>query len=339
MFSKSVIEKVGIIAKRLNVEPEALLAVAQVESAGVPIWNTSSGPKPPIRFEGHYFYRRLSGNKLKQAISQGLASPKAGAVKNPNGFEARYALLERARKIDIDAANESTSWGLGQVMGTHWQKLGYSSVAALVTKALSGIDGQIEIMAKYIEKFGLVDELQAKGWQSFADQYNGPASRKNRYSQKIAAAYTTYKNIKTSSPSVVAAEGDETVKVIQRDMKKLGYFNGPINGKYGPLTTNAVRKFQTEHGLVADGKYGKMTDDAVDKAVSELSIKRADTTVKTGAGVTSIGAATDVINTQVDSLSMVSQYSHAIEYIVLVLVLAGVGLTLYGLWSKFKGKE
>lgn len=340
MFTKQVIAKVSVLARGLNVEPAALLAVAEVESAGAATWRTKDGPKPAIRFEGHYFYRRLKGAKLKQAIAQGLASPKAGAVKNPNGFDARYALLERARKIDRAAADESTSWGLGQVMGAHWRKLSYSSVQALVDDAMSGVDGQIEIMARYIKAFGLVDELQSRGWKSFAKQYNGPAYRTNRYDEKMAKAYATYRKIDTSSAEVVASEGgDETVKGIQRDLKKLGYFNGPVNGKYGPMTKNAVRKFQQENGLTVDGKYGKMTDEAVDRMIIEKRNDNADLAVKSGTSVTGVGAVTDIVQTQVDQLSFVSQYSTVIEYLVVGLVLSGVALTAYGLYSKFKRKD
>lgn len=342
MFTKQVIAKVTILARGLNVEPAALLAVAEVESAGAAIWRTKDGPKPAIRFEGHYFYRRLKGAKLKQAIAQGLASPKVGGVKNPNGYDARYALLERARKIDADAANESTSWGLGQVMGSHWEKLSYSSVQELVNDAMSGVDGQIEIMARYIKAFGLVDELQARGWKSFAKQYNGPAYRMNRYDEKMATAYATYKKIKTSSVEVVAAEGgDETVKQIQRDLKRLGYYNGPVNGKYGPMTKASVRKFQLENGLVVDGKYGKMTDEAVDAEIAKLTEDKADKAVAGGGAGTMVTGATEVIRDQMSGWEQLSYYmeSPVVKGIIITLMLASMLLGAYGVYLKFFKKK
>jgi hypothetical protein len=337
MFSAAVITKVKKTAVEIGVQPAALLAVGEVESAGVTEWNVNGHKRPPIRFEGHYFHRKLKGDKLKAAVAAGLANPKAGAVKNPGSYSARYALLERAAKIDHKAAYESTSWGLGQVMGDHWKKLGYDSVDQMVNTA-NTVDGQIEIMARYIKKFGLVDELQTKGWQSFADQYNGPASRKNRYGEKIAAAYKSYTKVLTGSVTAdgVPEGGNATVKQYQKDLKRLGFYNGTVDGVAGRQTIAAVKAFQKDKGLVADGKYGKMTDEAVDRAIANLDRSSGDTAVKTGTGVTGTGAVVDIIKEQTESLQTVSQYSNLITYAVVALVVFGVGLTLFGLWKKYK---
>ena len=340
MFSASVIKKVAAIADRLDVDTAALLAVADVESAGVAEWNVSGAKRPPIRFEGHYFHKRLTGAKLKAAVAAGLASPKVGAVKNPGSYGARYALLERAAKIDRKAAYESTSWGLGQVMGAHWKKLGYASVEAMVGAA-DTVDGQIDIMARYIEKFGLVDELQTKGWKAFASQYNGPAYKKNRYDTKMAAAYAVYtkKLVGKVTSDEVPAGGSDTVKIIQRDLKRLKFYAGAVDGIDGPKTRAAVKAFQKANGLVADGKYGKMTDEAVDRAIAALDRAGGDTAVKTGTGVTGTGAVVDIVREQTDQLQSVAEYSHLITYAVIALVVLGVGLTLWGLWKKYKAQE
>lgn len=340
MFTSAVIAKVKKTAANINVEPAALLAVGEVESAGVTEWAVGSSKRPPIRFEGHYFYKRLKGDKLKAAVAAGLANPNAGAVKNPGSYGARYALLERAAKIDHKAAYESTSWGLGQVMGAHWKKLGYGSVDEMVNTA-GTVDGQIEIMARYIQKFGLVDELQTKGWQSFADQYNGPASRKNRYGEKIAAAYKNYVKVLAGAVTAdgVPDGGNATVKQYQKNLKRLGFYKGVVDGVAGRQTIAAVKAFQKANGLVADGKYGKMTDEAVDRAIAALDRAGGDTAVKTGTGVTGTGAVVDIVKEQTDQLQSVAEYSHLITYAVIALVVLGVGLTLYGLYKKYKAQE
>jgi peptidoglycan hydrolase-like protein with peptidoglycan-binding domain len=340
MFSSSVIKQIEKIAKRLDVEPAALLAVAEVESAGVATWNVKGKSLPAIRFEGHYFYRLLKGRQRAAAVAAGLASPKAGAVKNPASYSARYALLSRAAAINEEVAYESTSWGLGQVMGSHWKKLGFTSAADMVKMAKSGIPGQVEIMARYIKKFGLVDELQSKGFTSFAKQYNGPGYKQNRYDTKMAAAYKRW--IKghandPSTPTVGASEGkDSPVLAIQKDLRKLGYYKGALDGKEGPRTRAAIKAFQKANGLVADGKYGPMTDEAVDRALTKAGRKTGNDAIKTGTGCTGVGAATDIVATQAEKLDSVSQYSDVIGYIVAVLVIGGVLLALWGLWKKYK---
>jgi len=340
MFTRDVIRKVEKMAADLKVEAADLLAVAEVESGGTPIWKVGSKNRPAIRFEGHYFYRKLKGAKLKQAISAGLASPKAGTVKNPGAYKARYDMLERAAKIDRRAAYESTSWGLGQVMGDHWRKLGYASIDEFVATAERGIDGQIEIMSRFIAKFGLVDELQNNGWADFARQYNGKNYRVNRYDTKMAKAYSKWKKALAGGANTVeeaeTSVNTDTVAGIQRNLAALGYYKGRVDGIEGPRTKAAIRAFQKAQGLVADGKYGKMTDEAMDRALVKAGRKTGNDAVKTGTGCTGVGVATDIVATQAEKLESVSHYSDIIGYIVAVLVIGGVALALWGLWKKYK---
>jgi len=46
------------------------------------------------------------------------------------------------------------------------------------------------------------------------------------------------------------------VRRLQHDLHRLGYFDGPFTGYYGPLTKAAVARFQKATGLAADGLWG-----------------------------------------------------------------------------------
>jgi len=48
-------------------------------------------------------------------------------------------------------------------------------------------------------------------------------------------------------------------KAIQRALKNAGYYDGKIDGKIGPKTLAAIKKFQEERGLEVDGKVGPKT--------------------------------------------------------------------------------
>ena len=58
----------------------------------------------------------------------------------------------------------------------------------------------------------------------------------------------------TASPA--AGLGTATVIKLQRNLLHLGYFDGPVTGFYGPLTTAAVKRFQRSAGLTVDGVWG-----------------------------------------------------------------------------------
>lgn len=52
--------------------------------------------------------------------------------------------------------------------------------------------------------------------------------------------------------SQYGSKGTEVTKIQQR-LKNWGYFDGPVTGNYGTLTTEAVKKFQRAHGLSVTG--------------------------------------------------------------------------------------
>lgn len=95
----------------------------------------------------------------------------------------------QAVSIHKKTALESTSWGLGQVMGAHWEWLGYSSIDELVAEARNSVGGQVRLMLKFIDKAGLKTALEQKHWRNFARRYNGPAFARNQYDSRMAAAF------------------------------------------------------------------------------------------------------------------------------------------------------
>lgn len=62
----------------------------------------------------------------------------------------------------------------------------------------------------------------------------------------------------TRIPLKQGSQGDE-VRKLQLRLKDLGFFRGPVTGFFGPLTAEAVRRFQTAHGLPAVGYVGPRT--------------------------------------------------------------------------------
>ena len=278
MFTQTTADEIRKVAAEFELEAAALLAVAEIESGGVVFAMVDGRQEPLIRFEAHYFDRRLSGDAQAIARTARLASPHAGAVANPVSQEARWRLLARAVAIDRKAAYESVSWGLGQVMGAHWAWLDFADVDALVAEARSGTAGQARLMARFIHKAGLRQALQNRDWDAFARGYNGPAFRKNAYHTKLAAAFRRHA-ANEGSPTVEPPSGGgtpaamlrngstgEAVRDLQQTLSAIGY---PLaaDGVFGNATEAAVQAFQRDHGLSVDGIAGPRTLDAVAKAL------------------------------------------------------------------------
>ena len=64
------------------------------------------------------------------------------------------------------------------------------------------------------------------------------------------------------------------VEDLQRQLSRLGYAPGPVDGKFGSGTRSAVIAFQESRGLTADGVVGKNTRAELKKALAEFAGER-----------------------------------------------------------------
>lgn len=320
-MDNSLIHAVKSAATKNGINEAALLAVVEVESSGIPLWKVGANMLPPIRFEGHYFYERLSGDKLAEAIKQGLANKKAGVVKNPRSYAARYEFLERAKKIDHRAALESTSWGAGQVMGAHWGKLGYGSVDALV-KAASTVEGQVDMIVRYLQVNDLVNSVNARKWERVAYGYNGPKYKRGNYHTKLAEAYSKY----SGTPVLDYVNEDKAlIMQVQTMLNAVGTYNLTVDGSFGDNTKAALIDFQIKNGLVADGIYGPISREELEKDYKETVSKKEDIIGKLGAGAGAAGTALSEAAKQIEPLASTSQW---LQYLFIGLTVAGILFTL-----------
>lgn len=186
------------VAERLGLPLATVLAINEVESQGE---GFLANGKPKILFERHIMHRQLGKPRgpdddpavLKHHADE-LASQQPSIVNRaPGGYAggaAEHTRLAMASLIDETAALESASWGAFQIMGYHWQRLGYDSVQAFTAAMAKSEAEQFEAFARFIETDpNLLKALKARKWADFAKDYNGPDYKRNLYDAKLAEAY------------------------------------------------------------------------------------------------------------------------------------------------------
>lgn len=175
-------------ARRLGCSLLQLQAVRRVEAAGS---GFDRAGRPKILFERHKFHRMTGGRFSPTWFSQ---SAWGGYTidANQNGVNDNWDKLSDAIATGaVDAAFQSCSWGAFQIMGEWWDELKYPSPYAMAWTSAQSEGDHLEMFARYIEHFGLQDELRAitsnpETCKPFAAGYNGPQFARNQYHIKIA---------------------------------------------------------------------------------------------------------------------------------------------------------
>ena len=145
----------------IGAEEAALWAVLAVETSG-------SGFLPDRRskilFERHYFHRLTNGRF--DADHPEISAKSAGGYGSASAHQ--YDRLRIALQLDEAAALQSASWGLGQIMGSHFAKLGYATPVEMVETCARSEGEQLTAIAKFLIAEGLVDVIREKNWAHFA---------------------------------------------------------------------------------------------------------------------------------------------------------------------------
>jgi hypothetical protein len=173
-------------AATLQVPARNLRAVIDVESGG-----QSFGPegRPIILFEPHIFHRRTDGRWSPSSFSYAKWRERP----YPKAQLARWEQMADAAARSEQAALESASWGLFQIMGFHWKALGYAGAESFGLAMAKGEAAQLGALVTFIKINGLADELRAgssnsDSWRAFARGYNGEGYAANGYHEKLARA-------------------------------------------------------------------------------------------------------------------------------------------------------
>ncbi|MHB8770674.1 MAG: N-acetylmuramidase domain-containing protein [Syntrophales bacterium] len=234
----------------LGVSQPEVWALLTVETRGV---GFLPDRRPQILFERHVFHRLTKGKH--DTVDSNISSSLPGGYV---GGQGEYPRLEQAMKLDREAALQSASWGIGQVMGFNYKAAGFASVDAMVTDMVRDENAQLLAIANFIKGNNLASALQLQNWVSFARGYNGKDFKKNEYDTRLAAAHAKYKTLLP----------DLALRTAQVALLYLGIDPGPIDGFRGRRTRSALIQFQQRGGLPATGELDRDTESSLLAKVS-----------------------------------------------------------------------
>jgi peptidoglycan hydrolase-like protein with peptidoglycan-binding domain len=86
-----------------------------------------------------------------------------------------------------------------------------------------------------------------------------PTSTTHRTTSKTSKSKTSKKAPTTYRRSTQQQPTVERYKEIQQALASKGYFNGPVDGTWGPSSIDALKKFQRDQNLTEDGKIGSLS--------------------------------------------------------------------------------
>ncbi len=235
-------EGMGQVCEMLGVQEPEVWAVLTVETRG---FGFLTDRRPQILFERHIFHK-LTGGKF-DAANPAISSSKSGGYV---GGAGEYTRLEMALGLSREAALQSASWGIAQVMGFNHRVAGFTAVDDMVTAMVKDERGQLLAMANFIKGKGLDSALRRQNWVAFARGYNGKEFKKNEYDVRLAAAHAKHKTVLP----------DLNLRAAQAALHYLGLDPGPIDGLRGRLTRSALIQFQETRGLEETGELDDSTE-------------------------------------------------------------------------------
>jgi hypothetical protein len=198
--------------------------------------------RPQILFERAVFSRQTGG--AYDASNPDISQPNWGGY---IGGAAEYTRLAEAYALNQDAAFQSASWGLGQIMGFNFKNAGYTSAEAMVADACASEAAQLTQFINFLTNTGIVNYLQVQDWNNVARLYNG-LGQVAKYSGLLSNSYTTL-----SAPGGLP---DLSVRAAQLYLRFLAAANSQptwnvsiVDGVIGPRTLGALNAFQTAQGI------------------------------------------------------------------------------------------
>lgn len=241
------------IAHEHGLEEAHLRTVIEVETSGK---GFNQAGWVEFLFEPHVFYRTVPKAKQAEAIRRGLAYPTwRGPGSYPKSLQLRIQQFQQAAALDETSAIKSASWGLGQVMGSECDEVGFATPQAMLEAFKESEANQVRGMCNLIKRRGIDKDLRnfpdMAACRHFALRYNGKAYEKNKYHIKLHDSYVRW------SGKSRRVEPDQTLDPLQDGWLRYGEYDPEQTG--GPIWQAQSQLKKLGYSLLVDGKYGRGT--------------------------------------------------------------------------------
>ena len=191
------------LSQEIKIEPAAAVAVLAVESGGK---GFSEIGKVTIRFENHLFHRFWGVNNEKKYFehfdfSKGQSwkghvfrKDEKDAWSTFHGDQKKeWEVLDFARTLDSTTAIMSASYGLPQVIGSNFNRIGYKSPEEMLEYFEKNIRFHILALFDFFSPEMIIN-IRKKNFTEFAADYNG-RGQAAKYGAVIKTYYDAFKKM------------------------------------------------------------------------------------------------------------------------------------------------
>lgn len=174
----------------IGVGEDEIHAILDVESAGS---GFDGQGRLKALYEPHLAYAYSFGGTRARLVQAGLAYPRWGQQPYPH---ESYTRIDAAAAIDETIAAKSTSWGLGQILGSNYKVAGFGTPQEMIAAFADSEYEQLRGVINFLIANHLDGAVRAHNWAALARGYNGAGYAKNQYDTKLAQAFHRWQNIR-----------------------------------------------------------------------------------------------------------------------------------------------
>lgn len=187
---EELLNVIKTISAKTSIRASVLASFVEVETGGEG-FSKKTG-KIIIQFEPKWFKRKVP-----------YAPSGKWSLNKVEVQDKEWEAFNNAFSIDKNGAMESTSIGLGQIMGFHYKRLGFRTVGEMWDFSKVSLENQLELIVRFIlTDKKLYKAIIDRDWHTVASIYNGEHYMKlardigrEPYNISLEKAYQKYSKI------------------------------------------------------------------------------------------------------------------------------------------------